>query len=248
VSVRTGFLANGVAEATAIREAPLAEAAMRERDITTQQRAAMFLAQVLEESGNLAYFEEIASGQEYEGRSDLGNTHPGDGPLYKGRGPIQLTGRANYRWAGARLGLPLEQHPELAAQHAVGWRIAALYWQSHGLNELADEGAFLTITKRINGGTNGYSIRLANLNRVKRVDCRPTAPRDSLWFMTATERRWAHEYDRLLAHHQDPARRRALRHAMTDQRKRVWRAAQGHGGWTAAHRAARYRALKARTS
>jgi putative chitinase len=175
VSVQTGLLANGVAEATAIREAPLAEAAMRERDITTQQRAAMFLAQVLEESGNLAYFEEIASGQEYEGRSDLGNTHPGDGPRYKGRGPIQLTGRANYRWAGARLGLPLEQHPDLAAQHAVGWRIAALYWQSHGLNELADQGAFLTITKRINGGTNGYSIRLANLDRVKRVDCRPTS-------------------------------------------------------------------------
>jgi predicted chitinase len=247
MSVRTGFLANGVPAGIAAREAPLAEKAMIEREITTQQRATMFIAQVLEESVNLQFFEEIASGREYEGRRDLGNIHPGDGPRYKGRGPIQLTGRANYRWAGGRLGLPLEAHPELAARHDVGWRIAALYWQSHGLNELADQGKFVTITQRINGGMNGYSVRLANLRRVSKVDCRPAKPRDSLWYCTADERRWCHEYDRLLAHHQDLARRRALRAAITEDRKRIWRAAQ-QSGWSKLHRRARYHALLARTS
>lgn len=251
MSVRAALIAAGVPRAIAVAETPRAERAMREFDVTSQARAQQFLAQVLHESGGLRFFEEIASGTAYEGRADLGNTRPGDGRRYKGRGPIQLTGRANYRWAGKQLGLPLEEHPELASTHVVGWRIAGLYWKSHGLNELADHGDIVTITHRINGGENGLASRRAYLARLQRVDCRPVDP----WAgFTAAERRWIGEYDRLLAAHAGTARRGVLARVMREQRKRVWRAAQaraegGDGrGWEHAHRRRRYDALLARSS
>lgn len=131
--------------------APLLSEAMVEAEITTVTRAAAFLAQLAWESGDLRYMEELADGTAYEGRSDLGNTQPGDGRRYKGRGPIQLTGRSNYRAAGLWFGLPLEQDPALAAKPSVGFRVAAWYWKSRGLNELADANDFRGITRRING-------------------------------------------------------------------------------------------------
>src|SRR5690242_19019623 len=81
----------------ATQYAPLLSTAMTEQDIINKRRRCAFLSQLAHESVELRYMEEIASGSAYEGRSDLGNTHPGDGKKYKGRGPIQLTGRANYR-------------------------------------------------------------------------------------------------------------------------------------------------------
>lgn len=248
MSVRAAFRRAGVPAAIADAEAPRAEKAMVEQSITTQARARDFLAQVLHESGGLRFFEEIASGAAYEGRADLGNTHPGDGRRYKGRGPIQLTGRANYRWAGKLLHLPLEARPELAAQHAIGWRIAALYWKSHGLNQLADQGQFVTITRRINGGTNGLADRLRYRQLVGAVDCRPTQP-DPLRFLTPTERRWCREYDRLKSEGRDEARRRTLRAAMTRARKSVYaRATREPNGWKRHHRLERYRELKRRST
>lgn len=131
--------------------APLLSEAMRGAAITTVARAAAFLAQLAWESGDLRYWVELADGTAYEGRRSLGNTSPGDGPRYKGRGPIQLTGRANYRAAGDALGIALETQPDLAAQPEVGFRIAAWYWDSRGCNALADVNDFRGITKRING-------------------------------------------------------------------------------------------------
>lgn len=133
--------------------------AMAEADITTPIREAAFLAQVAHESGELRYDEELASGAAYEGRADLGNTHPGDGRHYKGRGWLQLTGRANYRAAAEALGVDLEAQPELAATPAVAARVAGWYWTTHGLNALADQGDFRAITRRINGGLNGEAQR-----------------------------------------------------------------------------------------
>jgi putative chitinase len=135
------------------------EAAMHEFGITTELRARMWLAQVGHESGSLRYFEEIASGAAYEGRRDLGNTRPGDGVRYKGRGPIQLTGRANYVEAGKALNLPLVSSPEKAADPQYAFRISAWWWKTHGLNEIADVADVVRATKRINGGTNGLSDR-----------------------------------------------------------------------------------------
>ncbi|MEW5743302.1 MAG: peptidoglycan-binding protein [Myxococcota bacterium] len=148
---------------------PLLNRAMAEAHINTKQRKAMFLAQLAHESVQLKYFEEIASGAAYEGRTDLGNVRPGDGVRYKGRGPIQLTGRANYRAAGRALGLPLEAKPKLAARPSVGFRTAGWFWTSRGLNHYADQGNFREVTRRINGGYNGLDSRLAYYRRALRV-------------------------------------------------------------------------------
>lgn len=142
---------------------------MREAQIVTPRRAVAFIAQLGHESDSLRYFEEIASGAAYEGRRDLGNTQPGDGRRYKGRGPIQLTGRANYRAAGRALGLNLEENPYQAARPPVGFRIAGWYWRSRDLNALADGENFREITRRINGGYNGWADRVERLQRARKV-------------------------------------------------------------------------------
>ena len=126
-----------------------------------------FLAQLAHESGNFHYMEEIASGAAYEGRKDLGNTQAGDGKRFKGRGPIQLTGRANYRRYGQQLGIDFESNPEIVALPSVGLLVACKFWSDNGLNELADKDDVLSITKRINGGTNGLQDRKAHLAKLK---------------------------------------------------------------------------------
>ena len=139
--------------------APHLNRAMAEAGIDSPPRKAAFIAQLAHESGGFQYSEEIASGSAYEGRSDLGNTQPGDGKRFKGRGFIQLTGRANYAAAGEALGLDLINKPELAAKPENAARVAAWYWNSRDLNGLADRGNFDGITKRINGGFNGKADR-----------------------------------------------------------------------------------------
>ena len=148
---------------------PFIQQAMQEFEITSYLREAAFLAQLAHESGELRYMEEIASGAAYEGRKDLGNTQPGDGKRYKGRGPIQLTGRANYQKYGGLLGLDLVNDPTIAATPQVGFRIAAQFWKLNGLNALADQQDFKQITKRINGGYNGLDDRTKYYNRAKQV-------------------------------------------------------------------------------
>jgi len=136
--------------------------AMVDGGINTPKRQAAFLAQVLHESGRFKYMQEIASGKAYEGRRDLGNTQPGDGMRFKGRGPIQLTGRANYIKAGKALGIDLVNNPKLAATPEVGFKTAVWFWNSRNLNQLADKGtqqSFDQITKRVNGGYNGKADR-----------------------------------------------------------------------------------------
>lgn len=132
-------------------------------------RFAHFFAQLGHESGGFRYMEEIASGQLYEGRKELGNVHVGDGRRFKGRGPIQLTGRANYQKYGRRVGIDLENHPEIAALPSVGMLTACTYWTVKELNELADKDDVETITKRINGGLNGYSDRQLRLRLMKEL-------------------------------------------------------------------------------
>ncbi|MBD2103834.1 glycoside hydrolase family 19 protein [Leptolyngbya sp. FACHB-261] len=141
--------------------------AMQEFGITTPNRQRAFIAQLAHESGAFRYKEEIASGAAYEGRRDLGNTHPGDGRRYKGRGLIQVTGRANYREIGRVLGVNLEANPLKLMDPTVSARSAAYFWKSRGLNSLADVGKFREITRRINGGYNGYDDRVSYYTRAK---------------------------------------------------------------------------------
>jgi putative chitinase len=147
--------------------------AMQHYQIVGAKRAAAFLAQIGHESGQLRYVREIwgptASQRGYEGREDLGNTVPGDGRKYSGRGLIQITGRANYGRCGEALGLDLISHPELLElpQHAA--MSAAWFWKQKGLNDLADRDQFNTITRRINGGLNGLADRLALWEKARKV-------------------------------------------------------------------------------
>lgn len=147
--------------------------AMVEFEINTTDRRAAFLAQIGHESGQLRYVKELASGEAYDGRKDLGNVEEGDGVRYKGRGLIQITGRSNYLQCSKALfgDDRLIQFPELLEDPVNACRSAAWFWKSRRLNELADGGMkeFGIITRRINGGTNGMADRLA-LYR-KALDC-----------------------------------------------------------------------------
>lgn len=143
--------------------------AMLKYEINTRARQASFLAQLGHESGQFRYVRELASGAAYEGRKDLGNTQPGDGARYRGRGLIQITGRSNYAACGLALGLDLIAHPELLEEPYNACHSAAWFWKTHGLNELADTDDQLKITRRINGGLNGIADRLALFGRAVEV-------------------------------------------------------------------------------
>jgi putative chitinase len=143
--------------------------AMLEFGIDSPQRQACFLAQVAHESGSLRYTREIADGSAYEGRKDLGNTHVGDGPRFKGRGLLQITGRANYEKCGFALARNLVSDPTYLETPMGASRSAAWFWSAHGLNELADSESFGAITKRINGGYNGLDERFRYYLRIRKV-------------------------------------------------------------------------------
>ena len=144
---------------------PHIEAAMAEFDIDTPARQAAFLSQVGHESGGLRWLTELwgptPTQERYEGRKDLGNTEAGDGYKYRGRGLLQTTGRYNYQKTGEALGLDLLANPGLLAEPEAAARSAAWFWRVRGLNDLADAGDTMVITRRINGGLNGYAERLA---------------------------------------------------------------------------------------
>jgi putative chitinase len=150
--------------------------------INTKNREVAFLAQVGHESGSLFYTEELASGDAYNGRKDLGNTNPGDGPKYKGRGLIQITGKTNYKALSESFNIDFVGNPTLlggkntkVSNHdqlrystlSAGW-----FWNKTKLNEIADKldltkpataepnlTNFKLITKKINGGYNGLDDR-----------------------------------------------------------------------------------------
>lgn len=136
-------------------------------NISSRLRACGYIAQLAHESVNFLYMEEIASGDDYEGREDLGNTQPGDGRRYKGRGPIQITGRYNYTKASKALGIDLVNHPELASDPEIGFKLSAWYWNTNNLNSYCDNDDFVGLTRAINGGTNGLADRREYYNRAK---------------------------------------------------------------------------------
>jgi predicted chitinase len=146
---------------------PHLNTAMQSYGVNSMQRTAAFVAQLAHESAEFRFMEElwgpIPAQVRYEPQSELarrlGNIQAGDGKRFKGRGPIQITGRFNYQKYGDLLGLDLVDRPELAAQPEVAFATAGLFWKTNGLNELADAGDFVAITKRINGGTNGLAER-----------------------------------------------------------------------------------------
>ena len=134
--------------------------------ITTLPRIRHFISQCSHESACGVYTQEIASGTAYNGRTDLGNTQPGDGPRFKGAGYIQLTGRYNYqRFANFIGDQNVMQGVAYVAAH-YPWTSAGYWWYANNMNALCDSGASVeTITRRVNGGTNGLSNRQMYYNR-----------------------------------------------------------------------------------
>ena len=137
--------------------------------VNTPLRVCHFLAQVLHESGEFQYQEEIASGADYEWRDDLGNCKPGDGVRFKGRGLIQVTGRSNYADLSKAVGIDYLNNPTKLACIPDCLTSAFWYWSSRNLSALADKDDFDTITLRINGGYNGYDDRRKYLLKAKEV-------------------------------------------------------------------------------
>lgn len=145
-------------------------AGMKKYQITTPLRMAHFVSQLAHETASFLYAEEIADGSAYEGRRDLGNTQPGDGKRFKGRGLIQLTGRANYTQYHQDCGVDCVNHPELVATDPfVGVEVACWYWDKRKINQLADADDVKAVTKAINGGFNGLDDRVQYLGRAKAV-------------------------------------------------------------------------------
>ncbi len=142
---------------------------LAEFDLTTPLRQAHFLAQLCHESGSFNYVEELASGEDYEWRDDLGNVEAGDGVRFKGRGLIQITGRTNYGDCGEALGVDLIAHPTRLADDDLACRSAGWFWSTRNLSSFADRDDVDTVTYRINGGYNGYDDRLAYLDTAKTV-------------------------------------------------------------------------------
>jgi len=149
-------------------------------NLNTPRRQAHFLAQLAHESAGFRTATEYASGKAYEGRKDLGNTEKGDGVRFKGRGLIQVTGRANYAQMSKILGQDFVSNPKLAASFPWAALTAAEYWKSRNINRLADKDDIRGVTRLINGGYNGLQDRIKYTNRaedaLKSAPKAPTSP------------------------------------------------------------------------
>lgn len=141
-------------------------------EINTPLRVAHFMAQLSHESGGFKYLKELGNNayfKKYEGRKDLGNIFSGDGLRFKGRGYIQITGRANYTELSKDLKIDFVNNPELLEQEANAILSALWFWNKKKLNFFADEDNISTITKRINGGFNGINERKKLLEDYKKL-------------------------------------------------------------------------------
>ena len=145
--------------------------------IDTPKRMAHFLAQIAHESGELRYTKELGN-RNYFRKYDvgklkniLGNLKDGDGYKYRGRGLIQITGRANYQaYQNSKYCTgDIMENPQLLELPLGATKSAMWWWRKHDLNKLADSDSFLAITKIINGGTNGLESRRKFLTRAKKV-------------------------------------------------------------------------------
>lgn len=210
---------------------PHVRASLAACECTNVERVAMWLAQIGHESMGLKYFEELADGSAYEGRADLGNTQPGDGPRFKGRGPIQLTGRSNYeqvsRWAFdhgfVRTPTAFVDQPEAMGTWEYGFQGTNWYWTvaRPQINAMSDAGDIEGVTRAINGGLNGFDDRKARYARSKEVASAflpgaspsgPSEPGDEfLSALTAQEQREVLDLLRVLADVRFPSRS-PLRH------------------------------------
>ncbi len=152
--------ATGCPSANVERFWPGIQAACLENGLTDRASVIAVLATVATEVGSFEPINEFGDTdyftENYEGRADLGNTQSGDGARYHGRGFIQITGRSNYRGYGQKLGVPLEDQPDLALDPDVATRILGRYFKDHGIAKYARNGDWQTVRRKVNGGLNGW--------------------------------------------------------------------------------------------
>lgn len=153
-------------------------AVVEKYQINTVNRLSGFLSQIgveseeflyVRELGNAAYFNKYDISFSPKKAKELGNTQPGDGAKFKGRGLIQVTGRANYLSCGKALGLDLISKPELLEQPIYAVESAGWYWDMRNINSAADADDIVKITKLVNGGTMHLDRRTAYYNKAKGV-------------------------------------------------------------------------------
>lgn len=154
--------ATGVSESRAAKWYEPVEHGMFEFAIVSTYRAAAYLATLGHETMGFVYTKELwgptPAQRRYEGRADLGNTQPGDGSLFRGRGLIQITGRANYLAVSKGLGVDFVENPKLLETDEYAARSAAWWWANNGCNALADTGDFLAVSRRVNLGNARSSV------------------------------------------------------------------------------------------
>ncbi len=146
--------------------------------IDTPLRIAHFLAQIAHELDGFCTTEEYADGRAYEGRRDLGNVEAGDGPRYKGRGLIQLTGRMNYAVVGKELGIDLVNRPLAVNDPITYLLVSCSFWTRVRINPACDADDLYAVTRLVNGGLNGLDSRRAYLTRAKAMVA-PLAAREA---------------------------------------------------------------------
>lgn len=226
--------------------------------IDNERRAAMAVAQWAEESDHFRTSEEYASGADYEHRADLGNTHPGDGVRFKGRGRIMITGRAHYTAMATTLDLDCVNHPEILAQSPNSELASGQWWHDHGCNSFCDHDDFEGLTRRINGGLNGYEER-CRLYALARQVAGQLVPRETWAALTADERAQMETLalERRVAQHHGGWEKIDASHLenaskakqwLIDRRKELWHLAEGEqNGWDKANRRQRYDLIKGAT-
>jgi predicted chitinase len=155
---------------------PLIAEAIQEAGVTDKNAVIGILATIKAEVSNFKPISEHADGTAYEGRADLGNTQPGDGPRFKGRGFIQLTGRANYAAYGEKLGIDLVGNPDLAMEPRTSAKILVQYFQDRGLIEKAAAGNWEGVRRGVNGGLNGYDTFKGAVDKLQAATAGHTGP------------------------------------------------------------------------
>jgi predicted chitinase len=169
----------GIAEATGCPPAnvarfwPAIQAACLRSGLTDRASIISVLATVATEVASFEPINEFGTPERftklYEGRDDLGNTERGDGIRYHGRGFIQLTGRANYRSYGEKLGVPLEDEPELALEADVAAAVIADYFKDRKIAAEARKGDWKQVRRKVNGGLNGFDRFSSVVNRLEKA-------------------------------------------------------------------------------
>ena len=133
--------------------------------------ASMLMANILHETGNMKWLKELSDGWAYEGRSDLGNTQPGDGPRYRGAGVLQLTGRYNYSRLSKALADPQVMKGVDYVASTYPFRSAVPWISENRLLDVAKTEGFEAVCVRINGGYNGYEDRKTKYKICREVFC-----------------------------------------------------------------------------